>query len=90
MYLQVLVPTIEKTLYLPRQTQSLKIHEELLGAMCGEFESYFVNFMLHCRVMSLDSGSMEFSIVSQMLDLSLAYTQNLMSQRLRSLCSGCC
>ena len=86
MYLQVLVPTIEKTLYLPEQTQNLKIHEELLEAMCGEFESYFLIFMLHSRVMSLDSGSVEFSIVSQMLDLSLAYTQNLMSQHLRLLC----
>ena len=50
--------------------------------MYGEFKSYFVNFRLHSRVMSLGSDFKEFSIVSQMLDLRLGYTQNLRSQHL--------
>ena len=70
-------------LYLLGQTQNLEIHEEPPEAMCAEFKSCFVNFMLHSRGMILASDSKEFSIVSQMLDLKPKYTQSLRSQRLR-------
>ena len=85
--LQVKVPTIKKTLYRLRQTQSLEILEEPQEAMCVEFKSCFVSFMQHSRVMSLDSGSKESLTESQMLGLSLKYTQSLKSQHLHWLCS---